>query len=222
MSAAVVPREAWRAAYEEQATPALMMRVLPLARRCAQRLAASGRIGGELRARELIQDVLVDTLGGAVRWEPARKTLEAHVVDTIRWRTRDECEHTTRHVSVDIPKALDGEPGAGGSWEEEEEESDAPWATGTEGVAGDESTEPLHAERRAEQVFRELRQLAHGDREVLQLLRAYEDGARTSADVLAMVSLTTAAYRNARMRLGRLVKRCKTRHEPMHRKAQAR
>jgi hypothetical protein len=222
MSAAIVLRdEAWRTTYEQQATPALMMRLLPLARRCSQRLATAGRIGGELRARELIQDVLVDTLGGGLRWDPARKTLEAHAVDTIRTRTRDECNQATRYLSVDIPKASNGHPEADEVWgESDEEETEPSWTMEGDGAGGDASTEPLREERSAEQVFRELRELAQGDREVIQLLRAYELGARTSADVLAMVSLTTSAYRNARLRLGRLAKRCQTtRHVPTQRKA---
>jgi hypothetical protein len=193
-----------------------MMRVLPLARRCAQRLAAAGRIGGELRARELIQDVLVDTLGGVLHWVPTRKTLEAHVVDTMRWRTRDECAHAARHLSVELPTALDGEPSEDREWEGAEQERATPWGMEAE----DRTSEGSEEQRRGDQVLRELRQLAQGDREVLQLLRAYEHGARSAADVLAMVSLTTAAYRNARMRLGRLVKRCKmTRQPSTHRKA---
>ena len=221
MSALPAPRdEAWRTAYEDQATPALMMRLLPLARRCSQRLATSGRIGGELRAQELIQDVLVDTLGGGLRWDPARKTLETHVMDTIRTRTRDECRQATRYLSVDIPKASDGYPGVENMWAESDEEGGEPsWAMKADGDEGKENPEPPREERSAEQVFRELRELAQGDREVLQLLRSYEYGARTSAEVLAMVSLTTSAYRNARLRLGRLAKRCKTTPPvPTHRK----
>jgi hypothetical protein len=220
MSATISPRdEAWRTAYEEQATPALMMRLLPLARRCSQWIANSGRIGGELRARELIQDVLVDTLGGSLRWDPARETLEAHVVSTIRYRTRDECARKTRYLSVDDLETSHANPGAEGACGATDEEGEPSWAMRADGFEGDERTEPLHEERNAEQIFRELRELAQGDREVIQLLRAYELGARTSAEVLAMVSLTTATYRNARLRLGRLAKRCKTtRHVPTHRK----
>jgi hypothetical protein len=221
VSAAIAPRdEAWRSAYEEQVTPALFMRLLPLARRCSQRLATSGRIGGELRARELIQDVLVDTLGGSLRWDPERETLEAHVLSTIRYRTRDECARVTRYLSVDAQETSYDNPGAEGACgATDEEEAEPSWAMRAVGVEGDERTEPLE-ERNAEQIFGELRELAQGDREVIQLLRAYESGARTSADVLAMVSLTTSAYRNARLRLGRLAKRCKTTHHvPTHRKA---
>jgi hypothetical protein len=212
--------EAWRTAYEEQATPALFMRLMPLARRCSQRLATSGRIGGELRARELIQDALSDTLLGRLRWDPARKTLEAHAVDTIRSRTRDECNQATRYLSVDVPKGYDDAPGAEEGWEEADEAEEEPsWSMGADGFEGDDSAERLQEERLAEQVFCELRELAHGDREVLQLLRAYEHGARTSAEVLAMISLPTSAYRNARLRLGRMAKRSKTsRPVPMHRK----
>lgn len=220
MSAVLPPRdEAWRSAYEEQATPALFMRLLPVARRCSQRLAASGRVGGELRARELIQDVLVDTLGGSLRWDPQRETLETHVVSTMRYRTRDECARVTRFLSVDARETSYENPGAEGEWgATDEEEAEPSWAVRAPGVEGDARMEPLE-ERNAEQIFGELRELAQGDREVSQLLRAYELGARTSAEVLALVSLSTSAYRNARLRLGRLAKRCKTeRHVPTHRK----
>lgn len=220
MSAAIPQRdEAWRSAYEEQATPALFMRLLPLARRCSQRLAASGRVGGELRARELIQDVLVDTLGGSLRWDPGRETLEAHVVSTMRYRTRDECARVTRYLSVDAQETDCEAPGAEGKWGDADEgEAEPSWARGV-GVERDERAEPME-ERSAEQIFGELRTLAEGDREVIQLLRAYELGARTSAEVLAMVSLPPSAYRNARLRLGRLAKRCKTKRDGLtHRKA---
>jgi hypothetical protein len=187
--------EEWMEAFESQGTPAMLRRCAGFAARCARDVANAGGSGGDLRARELVQDALGDLLLGTVRWDPNRKSLEQQLVDAIRWRARNERKRAARHLS------LDGVSEGGTTHPTTMAEVEAALRSETA------DTEP--AEERALQRLTQLRSLAAEDLEVTAMIGAYEQGARSKADVMSAIGLSTTAYHNARARLCRLAKQTK-------------
>ena len=160
----------------------MLRRCLAVAMRCARWIAQRGGMGGELRARELVQDALVDTRMGTLAWDPESKPLEAHIIDAIRWRARDEGRQRGRTVWLDEAKA----------WPE----------LADEGPAWDRKDAEAESERGA-RLLAELRErlVNHGDHEALEILHAYDHGAQTKADILTIADLSSAAYARTRARL---------------------
>jgi hypothetical protein len=97
------PDEAWIDAFATQNTSALREAARRYAARRLHRVGKSVSTD-ELDIRALVQDALTDTLFGEVAWDPAAKTLEQHVLDTLRWRTRDVRKRARkfRHERIDV------------------------------------------------------------------------------------------------------------------------
>ena len=187
--ASFVPTEDWIDAFEAQCTEKLMQR----ARRYAARRARGlGGITDGDHAGELVQDALTDTATGVLYWDPSEKTLQAHIRDAIKTRTNHDRAHALKfpHEGLEVLNP-DGEA-------EILAEADAALLERGQ-MESDEPTE-LAAERLAR-----LRQLASGDRAVLQLLGAFAMNATSKANVMRIAGLSAVAYDNARRRLRRLV-----------------
>lgn len=178
--AAFCPDERWLDAYEAQATAPMLRRCLPVATRCAQWIAQCGGMGGELRARELVQDALADTRMGMLAWDPESKPLEAHIIDAIRWRARDESRQRQRTVWLDEARAPELTDDS--AWDREEAEAES---------------------ERGARLLAELRErlTRHGDHEALEILHAYDEGAQTKADILSIANLSSMTYERVRARL---------------------
>src|SRR5690349_7474429 len=97
------PPPGWRAEFERQATQDVIKRATRYARKRVKLIGRVGKKINPLHVRELVQDALGDTLDGRLTWEPARISLEGHVVMTIRSRTRHEVVRAARlpHRSLD-------------------------------------------------------------------------------------------------------------------------
>ena len=142
------------------------------------------RLGGrvdDLYARELLQDVLQDTLEGRLYWDPKRKSLRQHVMDSMKWRSRHDYKRARhfRHYSIDE----DG------------------WMTAAESAlssrSGDETFD-------ADECIDELRDLAADDEDVTMLLDAYRERITKKVDVLRATRLSHLRYDAARKRMQRL------------------
>lgn len=182
-----VPSEAWIEAFEHQvATPTFFDAMWRYAERRARMLAHVKKVH-EGYAAELVQDVLDDTLEGRIAWDPLRVTLAKHVMDAVKSRSRHHYRQACRrrHHSLDSGgEAMLDEVAAS------ERENEAERAERTRGTAA---------------ILGLIRDRAGEDVEVGLLLDAYEHGAHTRSEVLAVVALTKLQYDAARKRLDRLI-----------------
>jgi DNA-directed RNA polymerase specialized sigma24 family protein len=167
--------ERWLDEFEAQATPALFEKATRYATSRAWGVAKWRGKDDDLYVQELVQDAFGDTLSGTIAWDPTRASLEAHIINAIRGRSRHDRVHARRYRAVEVDHKLAAEPADG---------------------AGD----------RAELVMLALQELAADDREVVALLEAFSAGACEKAEAMAAAKLGAKPYRNARIRLARLVK----------------
>jgi hypothetical protein len=149
------PDEAWLEAFASQCTHKMRLKAKRYAARRARGVGKAGGHVDDYYVRELVEDALADTVIGVVAWDPAAATLEGHVLDVIKSRTRHDRvrAHRFRRASFDVPE---------GSYARAEIESSMPQGRETE-----------HGEARfALEVLMQLQRLAHGDPHVLRLLDA--------------------------------------------------
>lgn len=187
----IAPEE-WIDAFEAQCTKELYKRLKRYAARRARGLARAGAAADDNYLCGLVQDALADTSLGVLRWDPGAKSLEAHARDTIAARAHHDRRHARRfpHESVDV-LAGDGPPTT--MAEIEASLHQEPDAAGADPYA------------RATEVIARLRTRAAQDREVLLLLDAFAEAPRDRKQVMEITGFSSAAYRNARSRLTRLV-----------------
>lgn len=187
-----IPSQEWNDAFKTQCTIGLYKRLKIFATRRAKGVAKAGAFVDDYYASELVQDALADTTLGTLSWDPAAKSLEAHIRDAIATRTYHDRRRARRfrHESVDMLA------------------SDAPRSMMAEIEASLQSrTDHRHAElaSHAADTITNLRKLAPQDRDVLLLLDAFRQGSTSRRDILRVTGLSAKAYHNARGRLGRLV-----------------
>ncbi|HEY4177986.1 MAG TPA: hypothetical protein VGM90_14160 [Kofleriaceae bacterium] len=187
-----VPSEEWIDAFERQSSAkGFEERLKRFARMRANMVARSGRRVDELYTRELVQDALDDTLEGILSWDPERVTLDKHLMDSIRSRTRHDFVHATRfpHASFDV--------------------NDAPRSQVVEVeralAAANDDAHHARVVSAAQRTVSELRGLAASDADVLRLLDAFEAEATKKVDVLRISGMTSKRYEAARKRMQRLV-----------------
>lgn len=171
--------EEWIEAFEAQlAVTGFEERLKRYARVRARMVAHTGRRVDELYARELVQDAIDDTLEGVIAWDPARVSLEKHLLDAIRSRTRHDFVQATkfRHHAVDEHTRVD-----------------------------DSLHARVEMVAVAERTVTDLRALAVRDHDVLRLIGAYTEEATKKVEVMRVSGLTSKRYEAARKRLNRLV-----------------
>jgi hypothetical protein len=183
-----LPSEQWIEAFTQQMTePSFHDSMWRSAECYAGKLSHVRKVDPEAYALELVQDILDDTLEGKIAWDPARVSLRKHVRDAIKSRSRHDYRRACkrRHTSLD----------EGG-----EAMLDALAASSLE-------TEPEQAERIrfAATIAETIRAHAADDPEVVLVLDAYEQGARSRSEVLEVVALTKLQYDAAKKRLSRLI-----------------
>jgi hypothetical protein len=187
-----VPSPEWNDAFKTQCTTGLYKSLKIYAVRRARGVAKTGAFVDDYYASELVQDALADTTLGTLSWDPAAKSLEAHIRDAIATRAYHDRRHARRfrHESVDMLA------------------SDAPRAMMAEIEASLQSrtdNEDAELARQAAEAIANLRKLATQDREVVLLLDAFRQGSTSRQEILRVTGLSAKAYHNARGRLGRLV-----------------
>jgi len=185
--------DAWHDAFAAQCTDQLYDVGRRFAARRAAVVARCGGVVDDYYVRELVANAISDTAAGALHWDPAVQSLEAHILDAISRRANHDCSRALRyrHEAVDFfdpdaPRAL-------------VEETEAKLADAVPGLWYRPELGPV------ERVTR-LRELAgQEDAHVPLVLDAFEAGAITKADVLHFTGLSDKEYRAARKRLMRLV-----------------
>lgn len=187
-SKAFEPDKAWLDAFQQQTTATLIDKLRKYARRRARYVATSGYKVDKYFERELVQDVVTDTWSGVLRWDPARCTLKKHLCKAIRTRT-----HKLHERRIKSPHIYIGD----GTKPSRRAERDA-------------STVVADAEYPMQRIFarevlEQVRAAAAGDKDVLRILDAYQAGAETRDDVLALAKMKERTYHNAHIRLMRIV-----------------
>ena len=176
--------EEWIEAFEAQfAVTGFEEKLKRYARVRARMVARAGRRVDELYARELVQDAIDDTLEGTIAWDPARVSLEKHLIDAIRSRSRHDHVRALRFRHHAIDERARG---------------------------GECPHERLAVIELAERTLAELRQLAARDHDVLRLLAAYAEEATKKAEVMRVCDMSSKRYEAARKRLQRLVRELPT------------
>jgi hypothetical protein len=182
------PDSAWVDEIEKQTTPALIAGLHRYAHVRAYGVAATGRKVDDFYVRELVQDAIVDTWLGVLRWDPERCSLKKHLAGAIKSRTKSHRNHAT-----DNPHEYIGDDTAASRLAEQDASC----------IAAD----PEYSVQRiyAQQTLAQIRAAASCDKPVLRILDAYEAGAHTKEEVLAHANMKARTYHNARIRLKRIV-----------------
>lgn len=103
-----VPSEEWIDEFEKQSSVrGFEEKLKRFARMRANMVAHAGKRVDDFYARELVQDAIDDTLDGVLAWHPERVSLEKHLLDAIRSRTRHDYVQAERfpHHSFDATSA---------------------------------------------------------------------------------------------------------------------
>ena len=184
------PSEEWIDQFGAQCTEALYESGRALAAHRAQAIRRAGGHVDDYYAREIVADVVGDTLEGVLRWDPGAQSLESHVLDAVRSRTSHDYIRATkyRHESID---GL------------ETEAPDGLLAEIEAALPGWRSNPAAAA--LASECLDCLRALAASDAVVLRMLDAFVAGAVTKADVTHSAGLSPNDYHVGRLRLRRLV-----------------
>ena len=170
-----------RARFDAEATPALLDKLHRVARARVRVYAGRTHHVSEPDADDIVMSCLADTMEGALHWDPAKKALEAHLLDAIRFRVRDLARKRLRELrQVD---ARDEEAAA---------------------VPADDRARELG--RLVTEVVVSLEERIGDDRDVALLLDAMvRHRALERAEILKETRMSKAAYRNARRRLDRML-----------------
>lgn len=182
------------AAFRVQATPALYQAAFRFARRWARLPRRAGRRIDHLYPRELVQDALGDTWKGTLRWDPARRSLLAHVRNAIRWRAWTDARHARRFPHVTWNTAANDETAT--RIEVEVHEATLPDDAG-----------PLILVGLIVTLAAELRKLVANDGHAAAILLCWADTVVERDEVMERTGLTAAEYKAARKRLLYLAER---------------
>jgi hypothetical protein len=159
---------------------------------------------------ELVQDALGDTFEGRIAWDPARKALDDHVCDTIRFRIRDEKQSAPeRRPTISIDRPLSDDAAARGDADDEQRQAARKLRAEIEsavGLAEDPEATLMRKQERelGARIADELTRLAGSDDEVRLLVACLRDGDDERRDVCAETGMSEKAFHNARRRLVRL------------------
>ncbi|HEU0029900.1 MAG TPA: hypothetical protein VFQ53_04650 [Kofleriaceae bacterium] len=185
------PEDPKRAAFDAQATPRVLDKMYRAAKARMHVYAGRTQHVNAADVDDMVMGIIADTLDGSLRWNFERKPLELHLLDTVRFRVRDEARKRWRDTARG--EVLD------------EETTDA--SVGESMLAGalPERPDELHQIRRiADKLVADLRQRIAGDRDVEQLFDAIVvKRAHERAEIMEETGMSAAAYRNARRRLDR-------------------
>ena len=182
--------ETWLDAFQSQLTEKVSERVRRFARPRALNVAYAGRKVDDYYVRELVQDAIGDTWEGRLTWDPARVTLENHLIRAVQCRTKDHRKH-----QIAFPHdALDDQTDQSKNAESE--------------ASSRVSVDTRYAETRtySKEVMTQIRTQAGSDKPVHRIIDAYDAGARTKAEILEHVRMKARTYNNAQLRLKRIIR----------------
>jgi hypothetical protein len=180
-----VPSEEWIEAFEAQANDALYERVRRYARVRSRLVAYGGRVVDDLYIDELVQDAIDDTFAGVLAWDPARVTLDRHLMGAIHSRTRHDYVHALnfRKERIDLGKRS----------------TLAEVETALERTRGDPEAGAT------ERALAELRGLAVKDPDVIEMLRLFGEQVIKKDEIVRETGWNTKRYQATRKRMLRLV-----------------
>jgi hypothetical protein len=186
------PSEDWLLAFQTQyQAPGAVERLHDFARQRARIIATTGRTVDDYFVRELVQDVLGDTIMGLIVWDPNRIPLEKHVIDAIRSRVRHQYVRGKKSKMRRLDELSSREHA-----ELEQVLLDHSQIAAERQRAGAHASETIQA----------LRAVTRDD-EVLLLLDAIENDITVRAELLTYTGLTAAQLRAARKRMRTLLNR---------------
>ncbi|HTR53347.1 MAG TPA: hypothetical protein VMJ10_21785 [Kofleriaceae bacterium] len=183
------PNEDWIQQFKTQCNQSLITGLNNYARTRMLGVAYAGRKVDDYYARELVLDAIGDTWMGVVRWDPSRFPLKHHLLRVIDGHSDKHAKHAIAH-----PHEAIGD--------------DCKESRAAERAASEQVAEPEIAAKRvyASEMLAKIRELAAGDKDVLRILDAYDAGATTKEDVLALAKMKDRTYHNAYGRLRRIIR----------------
>lgn len=190
-------RIAWRRSFDDQLTPAALLRVQRFAAARGRPLVRAGLLDARTAAVELMNEAIGATLAGSATWDPARKALDQHLVDVIQWQTRNALR---RHGRVRLASLDDSGDDSSSDGRRLENEA----SLHRPGAGRTAAAEMCAA---ASRVLEEVRELAGGDTDVLRIIATIQAGDTDHGELIKASGLRAAKFRNARRRLARIVAR---------------
>ncbi|MCX5747968.1 MAG: hypothetical protein NT062_36365 [Proteobacteria bacterium] len=183
--------EPWRAQFDAQATRSLLDKVHRATRARLQVYAGRTQHVNAADVDDMMMGVITDTLDGTLSWNYERQPLETHLLDTVRYRVRDDARRRWRdNAKCDV---LD------------EDTTDV--SSGESMLAGAalERADEAHVIRRtAEALVAAVRQRIVGDVDLVKLFDAIVvHGALERVDIMKETGMSARTYRNVRRRLDR-------------------
>jgi hypothetical protein len=173
----------WLDAFVEQRTASLVEAALRYAAMQSRKVAAV-RTLEPTYIDDLVEDVLGDTLRGELRWDPKRVPLKKHVLDAIKYRTRNDYVHALKYRSLRL--------------------DDKHVLAAAEATLEMQHEHARVVSRVCAAALEALRELAGNDRDVQLLLDAFSQLAVKRHDVLRVTGLKPKQYDAARKRMKRL------------------
>lgn len=182
-------KEPARAAFDTQATPALLDKVYRAARSRMQIYAGRTQHVNAADVDDMVNGVLTDTLGGTLTWDYQRKPLLRHLLDTVKYRVRDDARKRWRETAR----------------VEELDEDTTDISLGESILAGSEPNRPddsLGVRQIADWLVTDVRKAIGSDDDVLNLFDAIVvKGAFERAEIMKETGFSAGTYKNARRRL---------------------
>src|SRR5262245_15241360 len=196
------PGDEWIDAFKRECTHRMRLDLKEYAQYRGRGIRWVGGRTGEGWVEDQVANAIADTLTGVVMWDPNTKPLHKHLEDTIKYRTRDERERAKRikHERIDAPRSLTEKAQTRGLVEAS--------------LRQDQSNASSESAIFATEVIEQLRALAADDHDVLRYLDRIVAGAVDRTEIMEHTQLSTKAYRNARLRLARLVDRLDLDRQP--------
>lgn len=188
------PSEDWIDQFKAQCTQKLRVDMKHYARWRARSVRRAAGFLDETYAEEVVAQILADTLGGVVTWDPGRKSLYQHAEDMVRRRTFHDRKRAERfrHERIDAP--------IGVAERSTRAMVEASLAQDQDDISVDDAIQ-------ASQAMARLRALVGRDGEMHAYLDAMVAGARDAREIMEHTKMSHQTFRNARDRLTRLAKR---------------
>lgn len=182
-------KEPARAAFDTQATPVLLDKVYRAARARMQIYAGRTQHVNAADVDDMVNGVLTDTLAGTLTWDYQRKPLLRHLLDTVKYRVRDDARKRWRETAR----------------VEELDEETTDVSLGESMLMGSEPARPddsLAIREIADGLVADVRKAIGLDRDVVKLFEAIVmKDAFERAEIMKETGFSAGTYKNARRRL---------------------
>lgn len=189
------PQQLWRTQFNRQLTDEMMERVVKQTTLLIRKVESRTPWRDTLTPDDRLHTVIMKTLDGTLRWDPARVDLERHFLGAIAGSISHELEHAQKFPRVSL----------------DDEKQNA------EKQLEHEASEALRGQRESKEevpkdvwwtlVIDEFRKHGKGDAGVLAILDAYRNDRRTRREVIEFTGMSSRKYHAAYQRLVRLAQK---------------